>query len=98
MILGNAFDIIGKLMHTGFEQVSDDVERTSYEIEFNNSKYEVQNVTFVEHFDGDWKIIIGRRLSNYICHPSLLFLLFQFLLIGITHLKYKINSISLTTF
>ena len=55
--VGNAFDVIGKRRQIGFEQVSSNVQRTSYEIELNNSKSEAQNVTVVEHYDGDWKII-----------------------------------------
>jgi hypothetical protein len=55
--VGNAFDIIGKRAQTGFEQISNNVERTSYKIELNNSKSEAQNVTVVEHFDGDWEIV-----------------------------------------
>jgi hypothetical protein len=55
--VGNAFDVIGKRTQTSFEQVSNNVERTSYKIELNNSKSEAQNVTVVEHFDGDWEIV-----------------------------------------
>jgi hypothetical protein len=57
LIVGNAFDVIGKRTQTGFAPVSNNVERTSYEIELNNSKSEAQNVTVVEHFDGDWEIV-----------------------------------------
>lgn len=55
--VGNAFDIVGKRTQTGFEQVSNNVQRTSYRIELNNSKSEAQNITDVEHFYGDWQII-----------------------------------------
>jgi hypothetical protein len=55
--MGSAFDIIGKRTQTAYERISDTVERTGYEIEFNNSKAEVQDVTIVEHLSGDWKII-----------------------------------------
>jgi len=55
--LGNVFDIIGKRAQTGFEQISNNVQRTSYKIELNNSKSEAQNVTVVEHLNGDWEII-----------------------------------------
>ena len=55
--VGNAFDIVGKRTQTGFEQVNNNVQRTSYKIELNNSKSEAQNVTDVEHFYGDWEII-----------------------------------------
>ncbi len=55
--VGNAFDIVGKRTQTGYEQVSNNVQRTSYKIELNNSKSEAQDVTDVEHFYGDWEII-----------------------------------------
>ena len=55
--VGNAFDIVGKRTQTGFEQVSNSVQRTSYKIELNNSKSEAQDVIGVEHFYGDWEII-----------------------------------------
>jgi hypothetical protein len=54
--VGNAFDVVGKRTQTGFEQVSNNVQRTSYEIELNNSKPQAQDVTVVEHFFGDWEI------------------------------------------
>jgi hypothetical protein len=57
LTVGNAFDITGKRTQTGYQQVSNTVERTSYKIELNNSKSEVQNVKVVEHFYGDWNII-----------------------------------------
>jgi hypothetical protein len=55
--VGNAFDIVGKRTQTGYEQVSNNIQRTSYKIELNNSKSEAQDVTDVEHFYGDWEII-----------------------------------------
>jgi hypothetical protein len=55
--VGNAFDIAGTRTQTGYEQVSNNVQRTSYKIELNNSKSEAQDVTDVEHFYGDWEII-----------------------------------------
>ena len=57
--VGNAFDIIGKRTMTDFEQVNNNVSRTSYEIVLNNNKSGAQNVTVVEHFYGDWEIIKG---------------------------------------
>jgi hypothetical protein len=56
LTVGNAFDIVGTRTQTGYEQVSSSVQRTSYKIDFNNSKSEAQNVTDVEHFYGDWEI------------------------------------------
>jgi len=55
--VGNAFDVVGKRIQTNFEQVSNNVQRTSYKIELNNSKLEAQDVTVVEHLYGDWEII-----------------------------------------
>lgn len=55
--VGNSFDIIGKRTQTSYEQVSNNVERTSYSIELNNSKSESQDVKVVEHLSGNWEII-----------------------------------------
>jgi hypothetical protein len=55
--IGNAFDVVGKRTQKSFEQISNNVQRTGYEIELNNSKPEAQDVMVVEHFYGDWKII-----------------------------------------
>ena len=55
--VGNAFDIKGKRVQTNYEKISDTLERFTYEITFNNSKPEVQNLTVIEHLSGDWKII-----------------------------------------
>lgn len=57
LTVGNAFDVVGKRTQTGYEQVSNTVQRTSYKIELNNSKSVAQDVTDVEHFYGDWEII-----------------------------------------
>ena len=57
MTVGNAFDVVGKRIQTSFEQVSNNIQRTSYKIELNNSKLETQDVTVVEHLYGDWEII-----------------------------------------
>lgn len=54
---GSAFDIKAKRTQTNYEKVSDTVERTSYEIELNNSTSEAQILTIIEHLSGDWKII-----------------------------------------
>jgi hypothetical protein len=55
--VGNAFDIIGERTLTDFEQVNNNISRTSYQIVLNNNKSGAQNVTVVEHFYGNWKII-----------------------------------------
>lgn len=55
--VGSAFDIIGKRIQTNYEQVSNNVERTSYRIELNNTRSKAQDVKVVEHLSGDWNII-----------------------------------------
>jgi len=57
LTVGYSFDVTGKRTQTNYEKVSNDLERVSYNIELNNSKSEVQDVTVVEHFYGDWQII-----------------------------------------
>jgi len=55
--IGSAFDLTATRNQTDYQRISDNVERVSYEIEINNSKSEVQNVTVVEHLFGEWKIL-----------------------------------------
>jgi hypothetical protein len=57
LTVGHSFDVTGKRTQTNYEKVSNDLERTGYNIELNNSKSEAQDVTVVEHFYGDWQII-----------------------------------------
>jgi len=57
LTVGYSFDVTGKRTQTNYEKVSTDLERTSYNIELSNSKSEVQDVTVIEHFHGDWQII-----------------------------------------
>jgi hypothetical protein len=57
LIMGSSFDVTGKRTQTNYERVTDDLERTSYNIELNNSKSEAQDVTVVEHLYGDWQIL-----------------------------------------
>lgn len=57
LTVGHSFDVTGKRTQTNYEKVSNDLERTSYNIELNNSKSEAQDVTVVERFYGDWQII-----------------------------------------
>jgi len=57
LTVGYSFDVTGKRTQTNYEKVSNDLERINYNIELNNSKSEVQDVTVVEHFYEDWQII-----------------------------------------
>lgn len=55
--VGSAFDLTAKRNQTDYQRISDNVERTSYQIELNNSKSETQAVTIVEHLYGEWEIL-----------------------------------------
>ena len=57
LTVGYSFDVTGKRTQTNYEKVSNDLERTIYNIELDNGKSEAQDVTVVEHFYGDWQII-----------------------------------------
>jgi hypothetical protein len=57
--LGNAFDLVGERVQTGFKQVADKVIEESYEITIRNQKpEEAVQVRVVEHLyrSGDWEI------------------------------------------
>ncbi len=56
VVVGNAFDVTGKRTQTGYNRVSSNVWRESYETEIKNHKSETQKVKIVEHFYGDWEI------------------------------------------
>jgi hypothetical protein len=55
--VGSAFDLTVKRNQTDYQRISDNVERTSNQIELNNSKSEAQAVTVVEHLFGEWEIL-----------------------------------------
>ncbi len=55
--VGSSFDLTVKRNETDYQRISDNVERTSYEIELNNSKPDSQTVTIVEHLSGEWEIL-----------------------------------------
>ncbi|HWQ48092.1 MAG TPA: DUF4139 domain-containing protein [Methanosarcina sp.] len=57
LTVGYSFDVTGKRIQTSYERITSDLERTSYSIELNNSKSEAQDVTVVEHLNGDWQIL-----------------------------------------
>jgi hypothetical protein len=55
--VGNAFDIVGERKQTGYDRLSEKVQRYSYEISVRNHKEERARVTVVEHmFHGDWEL------------------------------------------
>ncbi|MDR7665296.1 hypothetical protein RG963_05755 [Methanosarcina sp. Z-7115] len=55
--VGSSFDLIVKRNETDYHRISENVERTSYEIELNNSKADFQTVTIMEHLSGEWEIL-----------------------------------------
>ncbi len=57
LTMGYSFDVTGKRTQTNYERFPNDLERTSYNIELNNSQSETQDVTVVEHLYGDWQIL-----------------------------------------
>ena len=59
LYLGNAFDLVGERVQTGFKQVAEKVVEESYEITIRNQKpEEAVQVNVVEHLyrSGDWEI------------------------------------------
>lgn len=57
LYLGDAFDLVGERKQTNYQQVSDRVNRASYEISLRNHKDEPVTITAVEHSWGQWKIL-----------------------------------------
>ncbi|MGC5276311.1 hypothetical protein ACPXAM_24570, partial [Escherichia coli] len=55
--VGNAFDVVGERQQTNYQQVSNTVQRLSYEISLRNHKDKPVTVTSVEHAYGQWKIL-----------------------------------------
>ncbi len=62
--LGDAFDIIAERKQTNQQQVSDRVQRLSYEISIRNHKDSAVSVTDVEHAFGQWKIVSSSHEST----------------------------------
>jgi hypothetical protein len=54
--IGNAFDVVGSLKQTNFNQVSNKIQRASFEVSLRNHKDVPILVTFVGHAQGDWKM------------------------------------------
>lgn len=57
LTVGYSFDVTGKRTQTNYERITDNLERTGYNIELNSSKSESQDITVVEHLYGDWQIL-----------------------------------------
>lgn len=56
LYIGDAFDVVGERKQLNHEQVSDRVQRDTFEISLRNHKDKKVTVTSVEHAYGDWKI------------------------------------------
>lgn len=57
LTLGQAFDVTARAVQTRFEQLSDRVYESAYEVEFKNAKKEPITVALVEDLPGEWKIL-----------------------------------------
>jgi hypothetical protein len=57
LTLGQAFDVTARARQTKFEQLSDRLFETAYEIEVKNAKSEPVTVAIVENVPGDWKML-----------------------------------------
>jgi hypothetical protein len=55
--LGDAFDLVGERIQTGYERIGDDVIEMSYEVSLRNHKDEDVTITVIDHFWGDWTVI-----------------------------------------
>jgi hypothetical protein len=62
--IGDAFDIVAERKQTNQQQVSDRVQRLSYEISIRNHKDSAVTVTDVEHAFGQWKIVSSSHEST----------------------------------
>ena len=56
LFIGDAFDLVGERTQTNMQQVSNRMQKASYEIVLRNHKQSAATVTAVEHAYGDWKI------------------------------------------
>ena len=57
LYLGNAFDVVGERTETSSRQITRTMREITVEIKLRNHKNEAVDVTAVEHFWGDWKIV-----------------------------------------
>lgn len=56
LFLGNAFDIVGERVRSGYKKISDSAHEETYEIKLRNHKKEDIQVTFSDYIGNDWKI------------------------------------------
>lgn len=56
LYIGDAFDVVAERRQTNMEQVSNRVQRMSYETKLRNHKASAVTVTVVEHAGGEWTI------------------------------------------
>ncbi|MGH6932655.1 MAG: DUF4139 domain-containing protein [Dongiaceae bacterium] len=57
LTIGQAFDVTAQPKQTEFEQLSDRVFESTFEIELKNAKKEAVTVTVAEQFPAEWKIL-----------------------------------------
>ncbi len=57
LTLGQAFDVTARARQTRFEQISDRVYESAYEIEFKNAKQQPVTVALVEDIPGEWRML-----------------------------------------
>jgi hypothetical protein len=55
--LGQAFDVTAEAKQTDFEQISDRIFETAFEVQVKNAKKEPVSVTVAEMFPAQWKIL-----------------------------------------
>jgi hypothetical protein len=55
--LGNAFDVVGERTETSSRQITRTMREVTAQIKLRNHKAEAVDVTAVEHFWGDWKVV-----------------------------------------
>lgn len=56
LYIGDAFDVVAERRQTNMEQVSNRVQRMSYETKLRNHKSSAVTLTVVEHAGGEWSI------------------------------------------
>jgi hypothetical protein len=54
--LGQAFDLVGERVQTGYRVLGDRVVESSYQIKLRNRKDEAVTITAIERMGGDWEI------------------------------------------
>jgi len=63
LYLGNAFDVVGERTETSSRQITRTMREISVQIKLRNHKTEAVDVTAVEHFWGDWKIVASSHAA-----------------------------------